>query len=124
MRVLGPQYSADFRDEQRQNREPVQRAVILRAEHTLLDVYGQLASPIAYANGAYIDIIHRIESQFKMYCMFRALTKVEGLLRIKITWDARYILGKQNVSFIFNFCDSTTPASTVCSSGSRTAVRV
>jgi len=96
---------ADFRDEQRQNREPVQRAVILRAEHTLLDVYGQLASPMAYANGAYIDIIHRIESQFKMYCMFRALTKAEGLLRIKITWDARYILGKQNVGFIFNFCD-------------------
>lgn len=64
---------------------------------------------MVFANGAYIDLVHRIEAQFKTYCVFQALTKAEGQLRIKITWDGRYILGKSNVGFIFNFCDVIHP---------------
>lgn len=94
----------------RQNaHRPVLRAELAAAERTLLNHAGNRAVAMELANGAFFALVPLVERLLISYIEFSGLLIEDGALRLKLSYDKRYIAGHGNVGFSVSFCDVLHP---------------
>ena len=98
-----------WRDHRQHNDLPVLRAQLAAAERMLLDGAGNRAVAMALSDGAFFVLVPLVERLLITYIEFGGLLVEDGALRLKLSYDKRYIQGHGNIGFSVSFCDVHCP---------------
>lgn len=96
---------AQWAQTRRDHHRPTLRAELCALEKSLLQQHGLPSIPMRFARGAFLNLTLLVERLLQMYIAIDGLLIEEGALRIKLTYDKRYILGRGNIGFTVSFCD-------------------
>lgn len=114
LRILAKRrFSKHSEETWKEHRQEAQMAVLhnqlLAAERELLLSTRSHSKCMMLAKGAYHSLQRVVLHLLEIYISFGALEVTAGAVRLRITYDRRYLLGRGNVAFMVSFCDVDHP---------------
>lgn len=106
---FGRYTSASWAEMRRAHQLPALRKELKKTEEALQEWAGHHARPFSSVFGAFLPLPELVQQLLEIYIFYDALLLESGPLRLKLSYDKRYVLGHGNIGFSVSFCDVVSP---------------